>query len=300
METSSSIFHRFSDLPFELRSQIWIDALPDTDGPAIFLYKKGCWQPKRVPKPAEEQAAEDVEVTDVVEATEAVEAAEVVEVVEDDLCLEFRYELLSPVEIEVQLAFVNHEARGVAQSWARGQGLEMRFCKDRNCHVFGRYFDQGRDTLYIPEDRWDDFCVEPVNRLFEPDLVDRSVTTCEGISQFAVPQTMFPAKLESLQQLSLWWFRTEVLLVVVDLHPHIQMQHDDVKLLRRWKISNKQGRWDSTQPQEEDPEEMAYIGDEALFEHLKEVNPSLCERLPELNEQSFRVWLTTAELYNSA
>lgn len=94
--TNSSTFPHFSSLPPELRHQIWREALPDRDGPALYPYRTG-----------DAYANPTRGNTDVCNVN-----------------FEFRHDLLGPVPVEVQqqLVFVNREARGIALAWVREQG----------------------------------------------------------------------------------------------------------------------------------------------------------------------------------
>lgn len=116
-------FPLFSNLPLELRNEIWKYALLEKDIPALFPYEIGCWHPLLL----SEASA-------------------------DNIRLEFNYTLLEPIPLEVPIYFVNCEARGVALAWARDQGVRTRFCQEVQNHVFVRRFDNEQDTLYVVAD----------------------------------------------------------------------------------------------------------------------------------------------------
>ncbi|KAF2689014.1 hypothetical protein K458DRAFT_291837, partial [Lentithecium fluviatile CBS 122367] len=80
-------------LPTELRNQIRHDALSNEMEPAFAFYKTGCCQPRGA---------------------------------DPDLYVVFRHDLLDAPQIDMPLAFVNHEARGIALAWIREKGLVFR------------------------------------------------------------------------------------------------------------------------------------------------------------------------------
>jgi hypothetical protein len=89
---------------------------------------------------------------------------------ENNWCLEFHCSRMNPLQIDVPLFHVNQEARRSILSWIHDQGLALRFCRKKQSLVFIRSFDPKRDLLYVPENRWYDFQVEPFDPGEEPDL----------------------------------------------------------------------------------------------------------------------------------
>ena len=83
----------------------------------------------------------------------------------------------------MRLVFVSGEARGVPLTWMRETGLEIKLHKRTKTKVFVRPFDPLHDALYIPNDKFNPFCLERENRrLEESDLrSDKSLET-KGIS----------------------------------------------------------------------------------------------------------------------
>lgn len=124
--TNSSIFPLFSSLPPELRNQIWRDAVPDKVGPALYFYRNGYWCPRRLSKSDKGYDPEKDE---------------------NNLNFEYRHDLLDDAQFEVPLVFVNLEARGIALAWVREQGIEIRFCENRQHPIFVRPCDPMRDAL---------------------------------------------------------------------------------------------------------------------------------------------------------
>lgn len=209
-------FFQFANLPVELRIQIWYEALPSKDEPALFLYRKECWQPRLLSDSDNEEGWDH----------------------EDwNLTLGFQHELLDPIEVDVPLAFVNREARGVALPWIHTQRIELRFCKKRQRPVFARPFDHGRDILYIDDS--DGFCVHPNDRLFEPDLVHRTCSTDVKCLRIALPEKILQPEADVLPDL-LVWFRVKVLLISVDLSADLYLEHN-VKVQCRWQVKESGG-----------------------------------------------------------
>ncbi|KAK3682963.1 hypothetical protein B0T22DRAFT_472338 [Podospora appendiculata] len=211
--TAASTFPLFPFLPAELRDQIWNDALPGNALPENFnirtflsVYRKGCWQPRQL------TAAEP-----------GFDAAND----ENNLTLEFRHELLGGLQFEIPLAFVNHEARHVALAWLRclnefGFELTMRArdssadtCAPRD-PVWARPFDLWWDALYIPADSWDDFLAEPVNRQFEPDLLERTVDVRPRIGSIAIWEALFRKEAENLAEILDYYGSLNTLYIVSD------------------------------------------------------------------------------------
>lgn len=215
-------FFHFASLPVELRIQIWYEALPSKDEPALFLYRKECWQPRLLSDSDNEEGWDH----------------------EDwNLTVGFQHELLDPIQVDIPLAFVNREARGVALPWIHSQRIELRFCQKRQHPVFARPFDPERDILYIGDS--DGFCVDPNARLFERDLVHRTCSTDVKCSRIALPEKMLQTEADALPDLLLW-FRVKVLLILVDLSADLYLGHN-VKVQRWWRVKESGGdglAWD--------------------------------------------------------
>ncbi|KAM0417467.1 hypothetical protein ACHAPT_012529 [Fusarium lateritium] len=164
MTTDSSVFIRFPDLPPELRSQIWHQALP-VIGPAICRYREGLWHPRYLQPGDEEYSAEW----------------------EDNICLDFRPDLFIKVPVEIPLIFVNREARSVAQGWARKHGVEIQ-PESQTCV---RPFDLESDIIYVNIDQFEDCYMEPHERMLEPDLVGRMISLTIRPQNLAVSEMAF-------------------------------------------------------------------------------------------------------------
>ncbi len=94
--------------------------------------------------------------------------------------------------------------------------------QQEQCH-FIRSFTPKIDALYVPDDKWADFCVELTDRMGEPDLVNRNLDATNKVTRIAVSETLFLQTevsqwLPSLQiQLDLG-----VIFVVVGTQPDVQ------------------------------------------------------------------------------
>lgn len=194
-------FTPFPRLPAELRVMIWRESLPQKDEPALFFYKKGCWL-----------ATDDND---------------------DSLSLVFHHYLLNHVPVRVPLAFVNFEARSIALTWVRQQGIQIVFCKERKCHVFERPFDPTRDVICVSLATWRDFCEEGdecIDELFEDDLRTDSTSDIQHIA--------FPAS--RLIQLFDWHMNIKSISIVVGTPPSLkkdmEKENRGMSMPRRWEL----------------------------------------------------------------
>ncbi|KAL9623224.1 MAG: hypothetical protein Q9160_002539 [Pyrenula sp. 1 TL-2023] len=191
---ASSIPH-FSNLPPELRNQIWRDALPGHIGSALYFYRKGCWCPRCLSESDKDYDREDDE---------------------RNLNFEFCHDLLDDIQFEVSLVSVNHEARAIALTWVREEAIEIRPSEGAPHPVFVRPFDPARDVLYIAPDAWDDFLAEPDVRLLQPDLVEKLVGIESDITRIAMPMAGFGDRAARLTELFQYFFNVTVIFVVID------------------------------------------------------------------------------------
>lgn len=231
---SPSRFSLFTHLPPELRLQIWRESMPDMDGIGLHHYKKGCWNARRATKgesferPADARADMEPPV------------------------FEFQHGKLDAVQVDVPLAFVSREARGVALDWARSQGIEMRYCTEKKCHVFVHPFSLAQDALIIGMHQWEDFHIEPYERLVQPPLYGQPVIVNTEITRIALPQPTIWTDCYTVTDLFQWFPRLQVLYIVLDMQidpttERLMLQSDRKKTKnylqqRRWKVGDVQGK----------------------------------------------------------
>ncbi|KAJ3541799.1 hypothetical protein NM208_g2437 [Fusarium decemcellulare] len=255
MVSKNSEFLPFSSLAPELRNQIWREAVPDLTGLGLCPYRNGLWLPKFL-EPSDEEYLPG----------------------HDNIDLDIRHDLLS-VQIEVSLYSVNHEARGVALAWIREQNIEIRLRNHRP--IFLRKFDISRDVLFIALDKMIDIELDPVNRMEQPDLEGRSVTTHPNIRHFAIPEAAFRSD-DSLRHLMDWYCGLNVLFVLVGAQPDFEGQ---------WELDTRRGKsfiWDHERGGFKwGPGEC--LGDEGLYKRIEEDQKGLDEEIRRLPMQSFEI-----------
>ncbi|KAE8393752.1 hypothetical protein ETB97_008512 [Aspergillus alliaceus] len=265
-QTNSSTFTCFPCLPPELRQQIWREALPDNFSPALYPYKKGCWCPRQIPR--SDPRWHELSHID----------------------FEFRNDLLDHVQVKVQLTFVNREARNVALSWACKQpDIQMRFLEERQCQVFALPFKQERDALYVPLDKVHGFLVEPIDRSFEPDLLDQGCEVLPHVDRVAVPEALLQIDPSAIPDMFLHYYWLEELIIIVGEQP--EWEDDDVQVHRRWEFEDIQGKvlcWDGEHGRFEWRGENG-IGDEAISRQLQDVGKQLYEPLTSNHTSKFEI-----------
>ena len=273
--TNFATFPLFSSLAPELRNQIWRDALPDKVGPALCFYRKGRWCPRRLSKSDKGYDPENDE---------------------NNLNFEFRHDLIDDAQFEVPLVFVNREARGIALTWVREQGIEIRLSEDRQYPIFVRPFDPMRDALYVALDKWNDFLCEPDDRQFEPDLFEQLVDVKSDLTRIAVPEALLRSEAATLPEMFRYFFSLKQLIIIVDAQPDLQSADDDTNVQRRWEFESTQGGaffWNNDHGSF-DFGDSKYIGDETLYRLIEEANKGLGEELAKNHIHSFEIRLAFA------
>ncbi|KAG6150033.1 hypothetical protein E4U11_008503 [Claviceps purpurea] len=193
------MFHLFSSLAPELRHNIWRLALPENIGPALHFYQgEGYWRLRYLEEHEStyRPGYRDEEI-------------------------EFRTELIDPeVQLWLPQFFVNHEAHDIAAAWLRqqGGGFVLSPGKAHDMDRFIRPFNAERDTLYIPQDKWDQFNFEPNERLLQRD--EDSVPGVDVVHKaitFALPEAVFwdLNELRCLPGVKNMWFDDPGRLIVI-------------------------------------------------------------------------------------
>jgi hypothetical protein len=162
-------FARFSDLPGELRNQIWRDALPSEIEPALFLYKLGLWGPFHF---GEGEAYHNYE--------------------NDNMNWYFQWHsnLLDTPHVDIPLLSVNREARSFALESIRKSSNRMglHFKESGGRSYLTRPWSLYEDILYVPAGQIRQFGNDPHDRMRQPDMQDRYYSGGDAPINIAVPE----------------------------------------------------------------------------------------------------------------
>lgn len=185
--------------------------------------------------------------------------------------------------------FVNREARGISLSWIHSQDIKIWFHKESQYLTFTRSFNPKYDTLYVPLEKWDEFFLEPCDRIEEPDLFNRAFEIpAPQITRIAVSQALLQCKIGPLAYLFECYDHLDTLFIVP---PDLQPEGKDTGVQQRWELK-KQGAtfsWDHDRD--------AFVGecddtsDQALYELIQGASTGLGARLASINKRSFEVRL---------
>ncbi|KAH8694215.1 hypothetical protein BGW36DRAFT_430234 [Talaromyces proteolyticus] len=268
-------FSLFPCLPTELRLQIWREALPEKLGNPLYFYKKGCWGPRHLTEADEEYDPNNEE---------------------NNLNFEFHHDRLDPLHVEVPLFFVNQEARSFALSWISEQGLKTRFDKEKQSLVFIRPFDPQRDTLYVSQEKWDEFHCEPFDRVFEADLENKNIGTPAPVfTRLAVSDELLLKEPDALEELFHWYYGFDEIFVILKVRSD-GFWHDakDIKPQQRWELEtvDVQGPifyWNLDSESFQWKDEDINISDYALYDVLQHASPKLSTKLLEIGKERFEV-----------
>lgn len=189
-------FHHFSQLPGELRTQVWIDAIPAQDKPALFIYRAGCCSMTR-------------------------------EIYWDDfpehlLKFDYYYDLFSRVQWFDALLSASKESRAVTLDWlTRQDTMTRRSYPGGGRHVV-RPFRPEIDILYLPLPCVIHFGTQLVDLLFQEENLDQRIGPQRThLQRLAIPRAAIENKdYEILTEVAEYIEDLETLYVVVD--------HDDI------------------------------------------------------------------------
>lgn len=161
------------------------------------------------------------------------------------------------------------------------QGIEIR-PQAKGRPLFTRPFDAELDALYVTRDKWEEFCLEPIDRLLEPDLHGQSVDLKSDLVKIAVPEALFldSETISWLPELEMWLEHLRVLLVVIGPQPDA----DDVSGPWRWEVEEVEGASFTWCRDKQDFElyggKNEISGENALYKRLREAaNQGLREEL---------------------
>lgn len=214
----------------------------------MYFYQKGCWFPRRLSDIDHEHDAND----------------------DNNLSFEFRHDLLDPARVDVPLSFVNREARGIALAWVCEERIDMGFRKDGRCYMFVHRFDPVRDGLYVALDKWYKFCCEAYDRLFQPDLLDKNVSSDSDIRHIAAPETLVWSGINEIPEMFDWLTGVTVLFIIVEPQHKLQLEAEQA-VQRRLKMAAVPERafcWNHDHERFE-LRGGDYIGGEALYRRIE-------------------------------
>ncbi|KAI1141098.1 hypothetical protein F5Y05DRAFT_376384 [Hypoxylon sp. FL0543] len=188
----AATFTLFMSLAPELRHIIWSMALP-IGGPTLYFYKKGYWQPRQLTESDEGYLPGH-----------------------DNMELRFH---LENAEFDLPTFSVNREACRITLAWMREQGIEIRSRADGQL-LFVRPFNSQRDIVYVPDDRWGEFCREGNDRMAESDMLNRSATIESEVWRLAVSE-LLPTEDQFtwLPEAIGWYDQLKEVLVIVGEQP---------------------------------------------------------------------------------
>ncbi|PYI35791.1 hypothetical protein BP00DRAFT_193597 [Aspergillus indologenus CBS 114.80] len=151
--TSNPEFKKFSLLPAELRLKIWEDTLSEPVHLALYAYELGRWESSWA---------------------------------QTHLSLVFHAEELPHMLIDVPLFMVNREAQQAVKRWAQKQGIKIQYHPILAPNfAFRRPIDKDTDTLYVSQEDFRHFQLEPLNPVCSPFLTRLSFS-------FPIPRVAFP------------------------------------------------------------------------------------------------------------
>ncbi|OAA55628.1 hypothetical protein ISF_07733 [Cordyceps fumosorosea ARSEF 2679] len=161
-----STFHPFSNLPIELRTQIWIDAIPAQDEPAVFIYRVGCCTMTR--RVYWDDHAEHL------------------------LQFDYYFNLFSRVQALDGLLSASQESRAITLDWlSRQDVLSRRRYAGGTLHVVRR-FNPKIDTLYLPTPCVVHFGTQLIDLLYQPENYDQRIGPQRThLRRLAIPRAAF-------------------------------------------------------------------------------------------------------------
>jgi hypothetical protein len=255
MTTDSSSFTLFPQLPPELRTQIWQQALPII-GPALCRHREGLWRPRYL-QPGDEDYFPELE---------------------DNIELEFRPDLVIQIPVELPLILVNREARSVTLKWAREYGVKITPGSDN--HTCMRLFDPQLDIIYVEISQITDFYMAPHERMFEDDLIGRMISSSIRPKRLAISEMAFRSDDVKPDILSAHNYASH-LFVIVGEQPDFE---------GLWEVDSSRGKsvfWNCKKLRFEmgDGE---YITDEGLYRIIEENKKDISEDLPHFVDLEIR------------
>ncbi|KAF3396609.1 hypothetical protein DPV78_007410 [Talaromyces pinophilus] len=270
-----TLFPLFPLLPTELRLQIWHEALPPPISQPLYFYEKGCWGPRHLTETDPDYDPNNDE---------------------HNWCLEFHCSRLTPLKIDVPLFYVNQEARRSVLPWIHDQDLAIRFSREMQSLVLVRSFDPERDTLYVSEDQWHDFHVEPFDRMFEPDLENKNLSCfAPAFRRLAVPSALIMKDPRAFGELFHWYYGIDQILLIVEARPDgFWHEGNEIKVQQRWEPESGGIQWPTFCWNHASDSFLwegnrDVFGNDPLYKALQDVGPQLVEKLRESRMQRLAI-----------
>lgn len=248
--TTTSTFFLFSQLPGELRNQIWRYNFPDL-GVVLYSYRKGCECPQIISN------FNQKDMTNLI------------------IFLGFGHKSFRPARIEIPLFFACREAREISLAWMREKGIEVQFDKTKQSPIFVRPFDPLRDVFYIPANNFRAFCHEPQD--YDLDISVDPLFFQADVKYVALIESLFRS--DTFDELALRFPRLEVLFVVVDAQ--VEGKGDDDKSTGRWELQDRYGKALVYKPDKRkfEFEEGDSVCDEDTYERIEKASHFLTYRV---------------------
>ena len=167
----------------------------------------------------------------------------------------------------------------------------MRFLKDRQCHVLVRAFDPARDTLYVALDKIGDWCSEPDDRMFQPDVLGKTYGWGMYPTRIALPGALFLGEEDPALGGLFEWFTRSTVVYVIDAQ--LNFEDNDARVQRRWELesSSQQGKAFFYNPRNRGFElgDGECICDESLYRRIEEACKDLSDVVANNLVQSFEI-----------
>jgi hypothetical protein len=152
--------------------------------------------------------------------------------------------------VRIPLASVNHEARLISIDWAKKHEIEHRFCPKQQCHIFVRYFDPTRDTLYFSLNNIAEITNEAFNHNPPLNVFTNEYGVPIELPRFAIPESVFRPNFRSnghhefengvVNFFHLLALFTSLNEIVVTIDPQPGFGDNELGVQRRWEVRGTQ------------------------------------------------------------
>lgn len=213
-------FPLFSNLPTELRIQIWRDALPEPIASSLFFYQTGEWRFRSLPESNRNYV-----------------------VGHDNVIFDWYPSWVGLVRLDMPLIYVNHESHSIAMERIAKGDIQKHFPERGGHPVFGYSYKHERDAIYIGMNEWMACPERPIDHEFLSRNKSDDWQMLVPIQQLAIPVAL-------LQHLDDEWVgdlivllgycRPETLLIVVGEQPDLIGFSDESLEQARWEFEDAQ------------------------------------------------------------